>query len=311
MKILLSVLLAFSALAATLFPTATWASSPLSNSGWIVMIPGAGSSGDQVYVQNFPALFGNRYFGGFEDELSKAGMNVVVCPKVRDHDTRTVEDREEDCVQVISQLAQTTEKRDVVLFGHSMGGLIARELAQDSRVKDRIKSVVLLSTPNAGTPFADFVMTEDALSAVKWNIEGFLATLEGFTPEIKRYLPELKATRTGEPSETFLSQDIADNADVDYTSFSTSFDKKTINLLGPLQALIAYETKVYGLDKTSYGDTNDGIVPEYSEVHAGYAGNVNSNHVEASCADSFRLSEGCSASLKILLPLLEFKAQLD
>jgi pimeloyl-ACP methyl ester carboxylesterase len=288
-----------------LAPFSAWSSTP---SAWIVMIPGAASSGDQAYIQNFPSLFGNRYFGGYQDALSKAGMNVLVCPMTRDQDTRTIEEREDECAEMVSELPVLESGRDVVLFGHSMGGLIARVLAWDPRVRDRIKSVVLLSTPNQGTVFSDFIIDQDNKSDESWNIVGGIAGFEGFVPGRKPYLPELKAVRTGELASTFMAQDVPDNLAVGYFSVSTSFDEDQRNFMEPLRLLIANETAIYGLDHTQYGARNDGVVPEYSQIYGAYIQNLEINHVEAACPDSLKWSPGCLNALSVMIPLLESQA---
>jgi pimeloyl-ACP methyl ester carboxylesterase len=277
---------------------------------WIVMIPGAGSSGDQSYVQNFPSFTGNRYFGGYQDALSKDDMNVLVCPKTRDQDTRTIEEREEECAKTIAALPGRGAERDVVLFGHSMGGLVARVLAQDVRVKSRIKSVVLLSTPNLGTTFGDFIIDQDTMSHEKWNIIGGIAGWEGFSPSRKRYLPELKAMRDEFPPATFTAQDVPQNPEIDYISVSTSFDENQLNFLQPLRLLIANETAIYGMGNTVYGTRNDGVVPEYSQIYGTYLQNLEINHLEAACPDSFKHLPGCQIALNYMIPLLESQAGL-
>src|SRR5438270_747271 len=105
----------------------------LPGTGTVVMIPGAGSSGDSVYVENIPLLFGDRYFGTFEDKLTEAGIRNLVCPRSHDDDSRTISERAEECVRLILENENKNGSeckpgsvRDLVIMGHSMGGLVAR-----------------------------------------------------------------------------------------------------------------------------------------------------------------------------------------
>jgi triacylglycerol esterase/lipase EstA (alpha/beta hydrolase family) len=274
---------------------------------WIVLIPGAGSSGDQSY----PTFLGlkNRYFGGYQDQLKKDGFDYIICPKTHDKDSRTIEEREEECVQQISALAPRSDHqaRDIVILGHSTGGLIARELGQDSRVKDRIKSILLFSTPNQGTIFADYVLDEEAKG---FNPSSFMATIAEWTSKKKHYLPELRSVRTGYSAQTFTSQDVIDNPDISYMSFSTSF-KNEFTYLDLTRLLIGAELGIYGLADTSYGTQNDGVVPLYSEVYGHYLGNIEISHVEGPCPDFTKHGSACKKSKALVLPALESEASMD
>jgi pimeloyl-ACP methyl ester carboxylesterase len=273
-----------------------------SQTAWIVLIPGAGSSGDRAY----PSFFNSRYFGGYEDALKKDGFEFIVCPKTHDKDVRTIEEREEECAEQISALAtrDNSSHRDVVLLGHSTGGLIARELAQDDRVKDRIRSVLLFATPNQGTIFADYVLDEEAKG---FNPSSFMATIAQWTSKKKHYLPELRSKRSGYAQSLFSAQDMVDNAEVSYMSFSTSF-KNEFTYLDLTRLLIDAELGIYGLADTAYGTQNDGVVPLYSEVYGNYLGNIEISHVEGPCPDYSRFGSACRKSKALVLPVLESEA---
>jgi triacylglycerol esterase/lipase EstA (alpha/beta hydrolase family) len=174
----------------------------------IFMIPGAGSSGDRIHIPglNFvaPVMGGNRYFGKFQKGLQKGGYQARVCPLTRDKNTRLIEERVEECVQQIlesrgKESCEEGSRRDVVLLGHSMGGLVGRMVAQDARVKNCVYSLTTVATPHVGTPMADFTIEH-----IRQNdIWGFFAKLIGFSPEKARYLPQLRMDRTGYPEELF------------------------------------------------------------------------------------------------------------
>jgi pimeloyl-ACP methyl ester carboxylesterase len=269
---------------------------------WIVLIPGAGSSGDQAY----PSWFHSRYFGGYQDALKEDGFEFIVCPKTHDKDVRTIEEREEECVAQISALPvrENASRRDVVLLGHSTGGLIARELAQDDRVKDRIRSVILFATPNQGTIFADYVLDEEAKG---FNPSSIMATIAQWTSQKKHYLPELRSKRSGYAQSLFSAQDMVDNPEVSYMSISTSF-KDEFTYLDLTRLLIGAELGIYGFADTPYGTQNDGVVPLYSEVYGNYLGNVEISHVEGPCPDYSRFGSACRKSKALVLPVLESEA---
>jgi pimeloyl-ACP methyl ester carboxylesterase len=273
-----------------------------SQTAWIVLVPGAGSSGDRAY----PYFFNSRYFGGYEDALKKDGYEFIVCPKTRDKDLRTIEEREDECAEQIAALARRgdSSNRDIVILGHSTGGLIARELAQDERVKNRMRSIILFSTPNQGTVFADFVLDEEAKGA---NPSSIMATLAQWTSKKKHYLPELRSDRSGYPASVFAAQDVVDNVDVSYMSVSTSFQNE-FTFLDLTRLLIGAELGIYGLADTQYGAQNDGVVPLYSEVYGQYLGNIQISHIEGPCPDYSKFGSGCKKSKSLVLPVLESEA---
>lgn len=85
-------------------------------------------------------------FGSFEDQVERAVRKIL----------RTLD--------------ASTETRDVHLFGHSMGGLVARgagsrlQESSEFRVKARLRSIITLGTPHEGTR-----ATEGALDLQKQN----------------------------------------------------------------------------------------------------------------------------------------------
>jgi pimeloyl-ACP methyl ester carboxylesterase len=290
----LSVLVSLGSLAAQATP----------NQPWIVLIPGASSSGAQSYpISKTP----NRYFGGYEDALDRDGLDYIVCPETEDNDLRTIEEREEECATQIPALAArgNKETRDVVILAHSTGGLIARELGQDDRVKDRIKSIILFSTPNKGTVFADYILDQEAKG---WNPSSIMAMFADWTYPKKHYLPELRSKRTGYPAETFASQDVIDNPEIKYMSFSTSFTKEYSDM-DLTRMLIAQQIGAYGFANNPEGTTNDGVVPLYSEIYGEYLGNIEISHVEGACSDKRKSSAACAKSKAAVLPALEAQAK--
>jgi hypothetical protein len=266
----------------------------------IVMIPGSGSSGDKIYVNGLGpivhVLGGDQYFGKLQKDFTAKGHQAIVCPKQPDNDARTIEERAEDCVTQILQAKGACgpgTARDVNLFGHSMGGLIARELAQDPRVEGCIQSVTTISTPHQGTPIADWAVDHATKPDGSIDIGNLIVNIIHFVPKDLHYLPELKATRTGADPSLFRAQDMPDNPAVLYYSITTSEKFIPIPPLEASRLIINDELKKRGLDQTQYGLQNDGIVPEYSMVHGLCLGHIDSHHFGAACVDPVKWTPEC------------------
>jgi pimeloyl-ACP methyl ester carboxylesterase len=274
--------------------------------GIAMLIPGSGSSGDKIYLKGLDwaaqALGGDHYFTTIQADLIAEGIPAFVCPITPDQDERTLEERAEECVQQIQGLVGTEcSDRSVHLLGHSMGGLIARLLAQDDRVKDCIRTVTLVSTPNRGTPLADWAIDHAANDDRSFDLLGKIVKLVDFVPSVLHYLPELRVDRSGYPASVFAAQDAVDNPEVKYYSATTSM--KFIPIL-PLEAthlIIAAEIKRRGLDQTPYGTRNDGIVPEFSMPHGEDLGHLDANHWEGACVDPVKRLPGCHRVEKLLV----------
>jgi pimeloyl-ACP methyl ester carboxylesterase len=286
---------------------------PAQAKAWVLLIPGAGSSGDRVYIHDVPNFAGSQYFGKLKDRLSDAGLDRLVCPETYDDDTRSLEEREEDCAQSILKHEGKTEckvgdARDVVIMGHSMGGLIARLLAQDQRVANCIRTVTMVSTPQQGTPIADFVIEHDH----RFFLDFYTRVLHAihYTPEDLHYFTELSTNRDAYPAQNFYAQDVPDAADVKYFSISTSVVHDYTDLtIETLRTILQGEIEKRGLDQTSYGSLNDGVVPEYSQFHGIYLGHLNVSHFESACIDLVKHNAGCKTAMDFIVPALVSQAQ--
>jgi pimeloyl-ACP methyl ester carboxylesterase len=295
-----------------------------SKQGFVVLIPGSGSSGPDTYIKNLPTLFANKYFRKYQDLLNAAGVDNLICPETKDDDRRSIEEREEECVQQIltheksrGQECVSGAVRDVVLMGHSMGGLIARELAQDPRVDSCIKTVLSVSTPHKGAVFADFAIDHTAKDDAGFDFYGKISKFIGYTPENERYLEELRADRTPVPlvdqSRVFHAQDIADNESIEYDSISSSFSNDLLDYVDPvsiMRAIADKEMKLLGLDTTSFGTLNDGVVPEYSQIHGKYLGHLEVTHFESACVDLVSFTPGCNKAAEFIIPILKSQVVL-
>lgn len=276
----------------------------------VVLVPGAGSSGDRIYVNGLDrvaGLVGDHYFKEIQDQVKKRKLDAIVCPKERDQDRRTIEERADDCArQILAKRERCgSEPRDVLVVGHSMGGLVARTIAQDPRVKGCIHSVTSVSTPHRGTPLADWAILHGELDDKGFDILGRFVNLIKFRPSDLHYLPQLRTSREGQDPSLFRAQDLADNPDVAYFSITNSLRFNPIPFLEASRAIIADELRTRGLHTTDYGVANDGIVPEYSMVHGTVVGRLDAHHFATACIDPVKLTPGCRDASRMIVEHLD------
>jgi hypothetical protein len=278
----------------------------------VLFIPGAGSSGSHMgglgVGQILSWIRKNHFFRYYTKKLKGQKIKSFICPKVKDKDRRTLRERKEECVTQILNSSYCKkegvhQKRSIAIFSHSMGGLIGRLLAKDPRVSMCIHSVTTLSTPHKGTAIADFVIR--SFKEGTWlNVYNWIIYALNFDPKNKKYLKELKMNRKNivNTPQVFYAQDIERNKNINYYSFSTSFQETLIFPLYKTQEVISKEMKkIFG---ENVDTTNDGIVPEKSQIFGHYLGHIESTHFEAICPDMLTKSKGCqNASPRILAHL--------
>lgn len=97
------------------------------------------------------------YFHGIDRTLTDAGHEVLV---TRVHPTASIERRAAQLKRSI--LSQLHERKlagqKVIVLAHSMGGLDARYMISRLNMHDRVAALATLSTPHAGTPYADWCL---------------------------------------------------------------------------------------------------------------------------------------------------------
>ncbi|MBT3584894.1 MAG: hypothetical protein HN509_08300 [Halobacteriovoraceae bacterium] len=276
----------------------------------VVFIPGSGSSGDRMsdvgYSRVLTWLGMNQYFRVFQKQLKKKKIPSMVCPKTPDRDQRSIEERQEECAEMIaaSRFCKKGKlKGKIILFGHSMGGLVARLLAHDPRVKECIHSITTLSTPHRGSVLADYAF-EHLYDGSKIDLIRIITKVLGFDPENKRYLLQMKSNHKGYSIDYFRSQTIPKNHRVAYYSFSTSFEKTWFFPLKITGALIRNELLKRGWGSEYFNGDNDGIIPTYSQIYGRHVGHIETTHWEAVCPDVFSKTKGCKRGREIILPHL-------
>ncbi|OFZ22370.1 MAG: hypothetical protein A2X94_00010 [Bdellovibrionales bacterium GWB1_55_8] len=290
---------------------ATPLSSFAESSPSVVLIPGSGSSGAKIHVANLnwgtKLLGGDRYFGLYLDHFAKRKIPAQVCPKEEDQDRRTLDERAEDCARVLTFAGNCTpdSKRSLILVGHSMGGLVARLLAQDPRVRDCVHSVITVSTPNRGTPLADVAVARSGKPSEPFDLFGKLIEFIRFQPKYLHYLPQLQVDRTTQPADLFRAQDVSDNPAVQYFSVVNSVSSTFIPPLELGRKLISDELKKRKLNGTPYGLSNDGIVPTYSMEHGTIIGTLDVHHWGTACMDPVRRLPECKRAKNLLMPFVE------
>ncbi len=240
--------------------------------GIVVLVPGAGSSGPMSANEK------RAYFARYPKDLAAKGIETHVCPKNLDQDSRSIAERADDCASFIDGLGFSGDnKRNIVLVGHSMGGLIGRAIAQHPLVSGRIYAHLSLSTPHQGSAAADFAIK----SSKKGRLDPLriMTKLVGDDPETHRYLPEMVSDRRGQNQDNFWAQDMPNNPDVKYFSLSASKKRILSFPLSVSQKIVTRELKRRGLDRNVvFGTRNDGVVQEYSQVHGTYLGHVETHH---------------------------------
>jgi len=242
-----------------------------------------------------------------QDQLKKVGIESIVCPDTNNFDRPSIEERAEACVNSILKRNQVfvcddSSARNVVIFGHSTGGLVAREVAADPRVTHCIYSAVTISATHRGTALADYAIEHEQIPG---DFIGSMAQFFDFRPQDHLYLTELSTERNSYPAENFLGQDIPDAAGVKYASISSSFSNNLLDSMNTFRMILANEIEKRGQGDTPYGSQNDGMVPEYSQIHGEYLGHLEVNHLEAACLPPAVLSLGCKRALQFVIPALQ------
>jgi len=262
----------------------------------IILIPGAASSGDQVWVKGMGLIFDpfhlTKYFKNLESILIENGYKVTTCPKTKDQDSRGSIARAQDCLNLLSTLKPKTNFH---IIGHSMGGIVGRQILHLNKNKLNIKSLTTISTPHKGSALANFALD-------KYKAKGIIASalkVMEFTPDKKIYLKEMKMYKRGSrylrnirnpykvPVYSISSYKYFSYFDLLYTP-GRFLEKEMINI---------FATKNIDL-------RSDGIVPTSSMIYGKHLGVIYADHIESACLLFTKYSRGCEEMLNIMIPHL-------
>lgn len=273
---------------------------------YFILIPGAGASGGKLYVKNLTKLLKvsghGEYFSEYYKLMAKLEIPFTICPQIEDKDKRLLTVRANECSEIIKRLVSgNTPRRNIVLVGHSMGGNIARLVADDKKVSNYIHSVLTLSSPNKGTVLSDFVY-EQYKEGYQCNFYRWVIEFIGFTPENKEYIKELEVARSYPDQSVYRAMDVEQNPNVQYFSFSNSVKRSALLPLEFVRSVLSKEIVKRGYDNTEYKDRNDGIVPEYSMPYGNYLGHIEADHWEVLCIGILKFSKGCKKTMDKIIP---------
>ena len=250
---------------------------------YIVLIPGAASSGDQISVRGLSPVFGpikeGEYFKFLNKSLKKSGYKTITCPKLKDQDTRDIDQRAKDCRNYLVGFILKKPQIKFHLIGHSMGGLVARKLIDNRLFSRFIKSVTTISTPHQGAELANLAID----NAKKNSLVGHFVRLIEFTPNKRKYLNQLKIT----DGRSLYSDQLKNPRRIPVYSIS---NYKTNYYNGPLSISERYISQ-----------RNDGIIETSSMIFGKHLGTIQADHMESGCVLYTKKSKGCKKVLKLLL----------
>jgi len=96
-----------------------------------------------------------------------------------------------ELAQELAQLLSTDGLSGLIIVGHSMGGLVAREAAQqleaDPATKGKLRGIITLGTPHLGAPLADF-LNRFPIPGLD-ETPGFLDLIEGLQARLDEEVP--------------------------------------------------------------------------------------------------------------------------
>jgi triacylglycerol lipase len=97
------------------------------------------------------------YFRGIDRAIAQRGHPLIVS---RVHPTGSIERRARELKENILRQLKLLGREDeqVVILGHSMGGLDARYMISKLGMDDRVKALVTITTPHRGSPYADWAI---------------------------------------------------------------------------------------------------------------------------------------------------------
>lgn len=254
----------------------------------IVLIPGAASSGNKIHIKYATGLLATihqqEYFEHLETFLSNQGHEVHICPKFEDNDSRSISLRADDCSKYITAKKLTTKKLNII--GHSMGGLVARKLANRH---NNIQSILTISTPHYGTTLANFITNEKFENSFITKASQAL----DFNPHKKKYITEL----TTDAMLNF-NRKTPMNPKTSYYSISNS---RAYFYHFPLYLTSFALSEYLNYFPDNLKVENDGIVNTNSMILGRHLGEVEADHLESACIFTGQITKSCQKIKELVL----------
>lgn len=284
---------------------------PIGKNLHVVLIPGSGASNGVMNLGKVTGIAhatGHKYyFNEYARLLKQLKIPFSYCLLQEDEDSRTLVDRSSECIDNIHSTIQKNflGEKTILLIGHSMGGNIARLVANKPEISPYVHSVLTISTPHQGTILADYVF-EQYYSGEDFETPfyRFIIDTLDFAPTRRNYIKELTVGRPLSP-EIYLPQDISDNETVKYYSISNYMRGLPNSLFFMTFQILEELIEARDLSHTPYSILNDGIIPTYSMIYREHLGTVQADHAEGLCIGTYKISPGCYRMKNLLVPTLK------
>ena len=225
----------------------------------VILIAGAGNENDELYLGY--VRYG-KYFSIYTQELEKRAIPYSVI-----HSTASGnEGIKQRTNKLIRQLL--SEKQPVLVIGHSVGGLVARLALRNPEAARNVAATITITTPHAGTPVSDWVMSEGNLPAGA----SLLARALGFDLNQKKYLREISVIAKDQWDTELDHQEHIQNL------FSVVAAQNSAELLKSNALFAVGDQIVRGHLNLDQNRMSDGLIPLESQSWGECLLFVNKNH---------------------------------
>jgi pimeloyl-ACP methyl ester carboxylesterase len=235
---------------------------PTSKTSKILLIPGAGARGEMLHLGH---IKWGKYFKELKHELRKHKLEVHTLKVARDGND-SLDRRVQRVVEFIA-----SQQGSFILWGHSIGGLVARLALKREELQGRISAVVQMSAPNRGTEIADFVFDNDSRAGVLNTI----TKIFGFPVQEKRYFKEMQTKRV---SDILRASNMSKPTPPIYSIVSYQRPEQMFVSLPALNFLDAIMRPLLTVQSKQWGKLTDGVVPAYSQPWGECLYDVDLNH---------------------------------
>ena len=200
--------------------------------------------------------FGDWYTP-METALKRKGFTVH---SIRNMGFESFESQATRAENAILQFDPDSKERNLILLGHSTGGLIARILAHQPQLTHRIHSIISLATPHKGTPAAQ--------NALDW-VDSGNARIKVF--KIANYDLKQRKDVLKQYSKDFMEQFNQTYTDLYGINYQhVLFTSEPDGLSVPLYLLKKY--------KPGLLSSSDGLIPAESQIYGDEIGRFSLDH---------------------------------